>query len=166
MKTVRVQIFIFCLFSLLFFNPIKTSAAELDLPKININPNYYLLYSFKRLFEKADYYLQFNDQSKLNYYQRLTLTRMAELNNMVKANSQSDIEQATQRLSYQIGMLSDFIVSHKISLPNKQKEVSNLLNDLKDPLANLRDHYHSNSSYWLLLQDNINTIDINLKKLK
>ncbi len=166
MKSLKIGILVLFTFSSLFFYPAKTSAEGLNLPKVSINPSYYLLYSFKRLFEKGDYYLKFSDQAKLDYFQHLVLTRMSELQNMVNANSQSDIEQATQRLSYQIGTLSDFLASHKSSLPNKQGEVINLLNNLKDPLANMRDKYHSNSSFWLLLQHNINTIDINLTKLK
>lgn len=141
-------------------------AAELTLPKVVINPDNYLIYSLKRLFEKTIIFTKLSKDSKMNYYKELTLTRMAELKNVVDQNLLSEVEQSTQRLSYQVGTLSDFISTDKTDLPNESQEISDLLNSLKNPLAILRDKYPANSAYWLLIQHNINSIDINLQKLK
>lgn len=157
---------IFLVLFLIILTQTMVSAAELTLPKITINPNNYLLYSMKRLFEKNIVFTKLSKDSKINYYKDLTLTRMAELKNVVDQNLLSEVEQSTQRLSYQVGTLSDFISTNKTDLSKKGQEITDLLNSLKDPLATLRDKYPSNSAYWLLIQHSINSIDINLQKLK
>ena len=50
-------------------------------------------------------------------------------------------------------------------LDNKKQQVINLYKSYRIILEKLRDKYPANSSYWMLVQHIINSIDINLKKL-
>lgn len=161
----KVLVVFFVIFLLVFYHG-KALAAELNLPKTAINPNNYLLYSFKRLFEKAIIFTKFSKEAKVDYYRNLTLTRMAELQVVVDQRSLGEVEKASQRLSYQIGVMSDYVAANKKELSKDQQDVVNTLNSFKGLLANLRDKYPANSSYWMLIQHNINSIALNLEKLK
>lgn len=141
-------------------------AHELELPKTGINPNNYLLYSMKRLVEKAVVFTKITQESKTNYYKDLTYKRMAELKTVVDQNLLSEVQHSTERLSYEVGILSDYVSANKTDTSIRNQEISHFLEDFKGPLATLRDQYPANSPYWLLIQHNINSIDINLEKLK
>ncbi len=140
-------------------------AADISLPQTTINPDKYLFFSVKRLVEKAAFYTKWTKESKTDYFRDLTLTRTAELKYVVENKLLGEVERSTQRLSYQVGTLSDFIATNP-QLQNKKQNVTNLLTGLKKPLENLRDKYPYGSSYWMLVQHSINSIDINLEKLK
>lgn len=149
-----------------FFLQTNVLALGSDLPKTTINPDKYLFYSFKRLFEKTIIYTKFSKQAKVAYYQELVQLRLAELKYLVENKLVSEIEQATNRFSYQVGILCDFISSNKTELIDKKQKNTELLVDYKGLLSNLRDYFPANSSYWMLIQHDINSIEINLEKLK
>lgn len=157
------------IFFVLFFTAVMSTevlAAEIKLPTTSINPDKYLFFSIKRLIEKATLLTKLNKESKVTYYKGLTLTRMAELKYVVENNLLGEVERSTQRLSYQVGILSDYITVDNKELSNKKQDIKNLLIGFKKPLENLRDKYPANSSYWMLVQHSINSIDLNLEKLK
>lgn len=156
----------FVIFSLAF-SPLKalTAGDGLNLPKTSINPDMYLLYSVKRLGEKILLFTKLTKESKANYYKDLTQIRLAELKYVVEGNLSNEVERSTQRLSYQIGILSDYVRSNKSDLSGKMKTTDGLLGSYKELLSYLRDKYPANSSYWMLIQHNINTIDLNREKL-
>lgn len=162
----RKILVIFFVFFLIFLTQTKVLAAEFTIPNTLINPNNYLIYSMKRLFEKTLLYTKLTKDSKANYYRDLAVTRIAELNAVVNQNLLSEVQQSTQRLSYEIGTLSDFVSANEKDLSKKKQGIIEFLSSLKGPLATLRDKYPANSAYWLLIQDNINSIDLNLEKLK
>lgn len=143
----------------------RTFAAELNLPNTKVNPDKHLLYSVKRLMEKAVEITKLDKDSKADYYKDLTLNRLAELKYVVENKLLSEVEQSTQRISFQTGILSDY-VSRDNELAKKREEIRNLLLSSKDLIVPLRDKYPANSSYWMLVQHNINSIDLNLEKLK
>lgn len=154
----------FVLFFILTQN--KILALELGLPNTAINPDKYLFYSVKRLIEKGIILTKFSKNSKVDYFRDLTLKRLAELKFLVEKDLKNEIERSSQRLSYQIGILSDYININEKELSEKKKVTSDLLVSFKGLLENLRDKYPANSSYWMLIQHNINSIDLNLEKLK
>lgn len=156
---------IFFVLLLTVFIQSKALAAELSLPTTKINPDNYLFYSFKRLFEKGLTFTKFTSNSKADYYRDLTQARMAELKFVVEHDLLSEVQKSTERLSYQIGILSDYI-SNKSDLADKKQNINDFLKSYKGPLGNLRDKYPANSAFWMLVQHNINSIDINLEKLK
>lgn len=162
--TKRFLAIFFVLF--LIFAQNKVSAVELNLPNTIINPDKYLFYSMKRLIEKSMVFTKLSKDSKAAYYRDLTLKRVAELKYVVENNLLSEVEKSTQRLSYQVGILSDHIASNKQELDKKRQPVEVLLIKYKKLLEILRDHYPANSSFWMLVQHSINSIDLNLEKLK
>lgn len=155
---------VFLIFFLLFTQA-KVFAADINLPHTTINPDKYLFFSIKRLVEKGIFYTKLSKESKVDYLRDLTLTRTAELKYVVENKLLGEVERSTQRLSYQVGALSDFIVANA-ELQNKKQNTVNLLDGFKKPLATLRDQYPANSSFWMLVQHSINSIDLNLEKLK
>lgn len=156
---------IFFVLLLTVFMQSKVLAAELSLPTTKINPDKYLFYSFKRVFEKGIIFTKFTNNSRADYYRDLTQARMAELKFVVEHNLLSEVQKSTERLSYQIGILSDYIAD-KSDLAYKKQNISDFLKSYKGSLGELRDKYPANSAYWMLIQHNINSIDINLEKLK
>lgn len=158
----------------LFFWSILTSSNvfaheghdHTTLPETYVNPDKYLFYSVKRLIEKGTVYTKFSKESKADYYMDLTLIRLAELKYVIGKDIVSDIEHSSERLSYQVGILSDYIVANKTDLESKKVSVIARFNRYKELLVPLRDKYPANSSYWMLVQHDINSIDINLEKLK
>lgn len=149
------------------FYPNIVLAEELNLPKTSITPDNYLFYSIKRLWEKTVVFSKFSKQSKADYYRELTLTRIAELKNVSEQKYLSDVQQATQRISYQVGTLTDYIVSNKTDLEKTIPNTKEFLNNSKSTLINIRDTYYpESSSFRMLVEHSINSIDLNLEKLK
>ena len=139
------------------------AATTNQVPQTVINPGSFL-YPVKRAAEKILYFIQFSQTAKFNYQKDLLQTRLAELSDVAQNKSLGQIETSSQRFAYQAGILSDFIVS------NQLKKEGNVLLSLfsKDAaiLAKLRDLYPANSSYWLLLQQDIDTLMLNSEKIR
>ena len=135
---------------------------EIKLPSVSLQPGM-TYYPAKRLFEKFMEKLQFSSDAKEKYYYDLLGVRLSELNNIVEKDNRNEVEKSTQRVSYQVGVLTDYIVEKR--LDNKKQQVINLYKSYRIILEKLRDKYPANSSYWMLVQHIINSIDINLKKL-
>lgn len=157
-------ILLICVFIPMFIK--DTYAVELNLPNVSITPNNYIVYSLVRLSEKAIVFARFGKEAKVEYFKELTLKRLAELKYVVDNKLLGEVQQSSQRLSYQVGILSDFININRIELSEQLIITKDLLNSYKDLLSNLRDKYPANSSYWMLIQHDLNSIDINLEKLK
>lgn len=135
---------------------------ETNLPSISLQPSM-TYYPIKRLFEKFTEKLQFTSEAKEKYYEDLVQRRLAELKYVVDKDFLDQVEKSTQRVSYQVGVLTDYIVEKKQD--NKKQGVVDLYKKDKIILEKLRDKYPANSSFWMLLQHIINSIDINLQKL-
>lgn len=137
------------------------SQESVRLPEVKIPPGYFL-YNFERLIEKAQVNFYISPDSKVDFYKNLLQKRLAELIYIVDHGYLDEVEKSSQRVSYQVGILTDFVVSHKLN--NKESAIKNLYNDDKRILEKLRDKYHSNSSFWMLIQHVINSIDFNSQK--
>lgn len=157
---------LFFVFFLVLFTHKRVSAIELNLPKTTINPDKYLFFSIKRLTEKAIIFTRLSKDSKTDYYKYLILKRIAELKYVVENKLLGEVETSTQRLSYQVGILADYLNSNRTELSEQRQAIGNLLQSYKGMLEDLRDKFPANSSYWMLVQHSINSIDINLEKLK
>lgn len=156
---------IFIVFSLVILVSRITFASDLNLPSLSNIPNNYFAYSIQRLIEKGTLIFKFNHESKISYYKDLINIRIAELKYVVENKLIGEIEKSTQRFSYQIGTLADYVSSNK-DLAKDKKSTIDFLSQYKNLLENLRDQYPANSSYWMLVQHSINSIDLNLEKLR
>ena len=142
--------------------PLTNAQQNIDLPQITIYPGM-TYYPVKRLGEKIFEKFQFTSESKEKYYEELVKKRMAELKYVVDKDLLDQIEKSSQRLSYQIGILTDYVTSQKMD--NKKGKIIEMYNQYKILLEQLRDQYPANTSFWMLVQHVINSIDINLQKL-
>ncbi len=143
------------------FSPFRVYADTFDLPSIKIAPNSFF-YPLKRISEKVVVYFYFDSNKKADYYQNLVQVRLAELKYIVDKDFRDQVERSTQRVSYQIGILTDYVVGKKLN--NKQQSLADLYKSYRIILEKLRDKYPENSSYWMLVQHIINSIDLNLRK--
>lgn len=149
----------------LFFTQTTVLAVDINLPNVVITPDKYIFFSIKRLLEKGLIFTQLSNDSKADYYQGLTLKRASELKFVVENKFFGEVERASQRFNYEIGILSDYIAANK-DLEKKKAATRDLFISYKSFLENLRDKYPANSSYWMLIQHTINSIDLNSKKLQ
>jgi len=149
----------------LFVLPVNVLAenSNLDLKQENINPGN-TLFTLKRLTEKIHEKVLFSQEKKVTLYERLTVKRLSELNYLVQNKNLTPIEQASQRLSAQAGVFVDGLANLEDSERNQKTLESFSIYKVK--LGELRDNYPANSSYWLLLQQNIDTFEILSQKIK
>lgn len=157
--TIKLTIFLFFIF---LFNSFSTVVAteqklltEQELKLIgftkyeSINPDS-LLYSFKRLGEQIQIFFIFNNIEKLRYPLRLLDTRFNELVYTVNLQKTGFLTEIISRYNTQVGRI--------------KRDFKNIDSVDKDKLAQkikilevLRDRYPANSSYWLNIQQAIDT---------
>ena len=108
--------------------------------------------------------LQFSKQAKINFYQSLLKTKLSELNYVVEKKFLSEVQSASERFAYQAGILTEELIRQ-----NKSADKENVIKEFErfSPfLDTLRDKYEANSSYWMLIQHDINTLGILSAQLK
>lgn len=151
-----------CLFAFVLSGSVYAN-EQLNLPDTKINPGSFY-YPVKRLWEKGQEKLQFSRQAKINFYGSLLKTRLAELNYVVEKKLLSQVQGSSERFAYYAGILTEEIVKQ-----NKDADKKNLIKEFKNfsPfLESLRDKYEANSSFWMLVQHDINTLRILSDQLK
>lgn len=135
----------------------------LDLPQTKINPgNFY--YNFKRLWEKGLGQLMLSQELKISFHKSQLKARLAELRIVVDEKILSEVQRSSERFSYQAGILTNVIVKK-----DDAKTKGQLLEEFEsyDPLLQkLRDRFEANSSFWMLIQHDINTLKILSERLK
>ena len=120
-------------------------------------------YSFKRVKEKGIMIIKIGSKSKFEYSKILLEKRLSELVSLVDVKEPSLITGSSERFSYQAGILAEL----NSKLKDSQKDnIKTLFNNYKKVLSELRDNYPANSAYWLLIQQNIDTLNILLDKMK
>lgn len=135
---------------------------ELGLPKTSVNPGSFY-YPFKRLLEKGQEKLLFFADSRRSFYSSLFKTRLAELSYVVNNKILSEVQGSSERFAYQAGILTEEMIGQKDE--DRQKTVE-VFKRYSDYLAQLRDQYAANSSFWMLIQHDINTLKILSDKLR
>jgi len=113
-------------------------------------------YLFKRLGEKVKWFFTFNQKSKFEYQKRLVETRLSELKSLVENDKTDQIEDAGQRFAYQVGIQTETVKNND----QYKKGVVELYSKYIPLLEKLRDHYPANKTYWLVLQQDIDTLNI------
>lgn len=128
---------------------------ELKIANENINPGS-ILYSFKRLWEKSSEKFIFDDKSRVSFHESLLKKRLAELRFVVEGKHLGEVQTSSERFAYQAGILTNNLLK-----TNNGKEVAiNEFNQLTNTLNRLRDAFPANSSFWMLVQHDINTLKI------
>lgn len=161
MKSVLVTLVI-----LLFFQGLSQTifaTSDFNISKQTINPGS-IYYPLKRLIEKILVNFQIDPKSKASFYENLVQTRLAELKYVAEKNYLDQVERSSQRVSYQVGILTDYLIAQE--LDDKKGQIVNLYGQDKVILEQLRDKYPANSSFWMLIQHVINSINLNLEKFE
>lgn len=136
---------------------------QLALPKTIINPGSFY-YPFKRLIEKGKERVIFSQEGKISFYKSLLEIRLSELDYVTGKRILSEIQSSSERFSYQAGILTEELVKQN-NIKNKQIQVKEF-EKYSNFLATLRDRYPANSSFWMLVQHDINTLSILSERLK
>lgn len=141
---------------------IAQNREELKLPNTVINPGSFY-YPVKRAVEKGREMIIFSKEGKRSYYNSLLKTRLSELDYVTEKKILSEIQSSSERFAYQAGILTEE------AMQSNKNDKENLINDYAKYskfLDVLRDRFPANSSFWMLVQHDINTLDILSNKLK
>lgn len=144
-----------------------TGEEVINYPSIN---SISFLYPFKRVWEKAHYYIIVTKNNRFLFNKSLIGERLSELRYVVEKKISPEIKPTTERFAYQAGITVDQLISlNEKNIPDKIDKTNHLkanFENYKKTLASLRDLYEANSSYWLLIQQDIDTLDILFDKIK
>lgn len=149
-----------------FFVIVQTTYAvefeNLNLPANYINPGdfYYLP---ARLWEKITEKFQFNNNSKFNYSNSLIDKRVSELGFVVKNRRLGEVQRSSERLAYEVGTLTDLLI--KEGNAQKKEQLKKKIDGFFPALAELRDNFAANTSFWMLVQHDINSLKEYSEKL-
>lgn len=160
-KSIYKKVLVYlCLFVFVLSGSVYAN-EQLNLPDTKVNPGSFY-YPVKRLWEKGQEKLQFSRQAKINFYESLLRTRLAELNYVVEKKLLSEVQSSSERFAYYAGILTGELVKEN---EDKEKAVKEFEQYGKF-LEKLRDKYEANSSFWMLVQHDINTLRILSDQLK
>lgn len=139
------------------------SPESFSLPNTKINPGSFY-YPFKRILEKGWERLQFSETQKIAFYKSQLKVRLSELNYVVEKKLLSEVQRSSERFAYQAGILTEEAIRQ-----NKSEDKKNLIEEFEQFslfLDKIRDVYPANSSFWMLIQHDINTLSILSDQLK
>lgn len=159
-------ILVFLLTAFFICFPITTKAEDnnINFQKETINPGS-LYYSLKRLWEKGMNVFQFSEQAKINYEKSLLKIRLSELDYVVNNRILSEIQSSSQRVSYQAGILAEDLL--KQNQPQVKEEAIKEFEKYSKFLLILRDNFeNSNSSFWRLIQYDVESLKILSDRLR
>ena len=158
-------VFCFIITSILLASHLA-NAQELDrlnLPKQSLNPGDFY-YPVVRLWEKIAENFNFGTEAKFKYSNSLIDKRMSELGYVVKNKRLDEVQRSSQRLAYQVGTLTDFLIKQGNKQTKDQLKIK--INTFFPALSELRDNFPANSSFWMLVQHDINSLKEYREKLK
>lgn len=144
-------------FTLLSAPRIIKAGEGLNLKPEKINPGSFK-YPLKRIWEKISVVLTPSGKNKVKLYEKLFETRLSELNYVTENKKLGEIEKASQRFSFYAGVLAQ--EAGRSDNPGKKLQLSEKFKVYGNMLAGTRDKFEFESSYWLLIQQNIDTLTI------
>lgn len=158
-----ITLFLIFLFACVYIQTTYASEFEkLNLPNQAINPGDFY-YPPVRLWEKIIEKFQFNKEAKFKYSISLVDKRVSELGFIVKNRRLGEVQRSSQRLAFQVGTLTDFLIQQG----DKQikGQLKTRINTFFPALSELRDNFPANSSFWMLVQHDINSLKEYSQKL-
>ena len=135
---------------------------DLKLEKQLVNPDSFY-YPAKRYIENLQNMFMFSKDSKVNLHKNLLKKRASELKYIVEDRVLSELERGSQRFAYQAGILVE--EAEKDYTEQGKKEIKDQFSKYKKLLDQLRDNFKANSSFWMLIQQDIDTLDILSEKI-
>lgn len=131
--------------------------------KVSIYPNN-AKYPIKRLWEKLNLLITISRAKRVEKLISLTETRLAELDYLSENKTLDLIEASASRYSYYAGTLTQ--ETQKARNGDLNLKVVGLLAEHGAALAKLRDRFPANSTYWLAIQQDIDSTKILSEKIK
>ncbi|MDO8637950.1 MAG: hypothetical protein Q7R43_00090 [Candidatus Daviesbacteria bacterium] len=116
----------------------------------------------KKVPQKIEENLQFSNKSKLHYHRDLLNKRILELKIVAENKDIGSLQTSSQRVSFETGKILEY--TQNITLGEKN-DIKNQFVSYKPTLEKLRDLFPANSSYWMFIQYDIDTLEIMSKKL-
>lgn len=161
----KFLIFLATLLTISILLPSTAQANSLDFSDLTIQKTLPTTsgYVLKRFEEKLKEKLMISSKSKFNYRKLLLEKRLSEFISLVNNKDESQYMNASQRFSYQAGVLAQS--KYKGSVQEKE-EIITIFNKYRPMLEKIRDVFPANSAYWLGTQQNIDTLKILSSKLK
>ena len=158
----KIFVLVFVLISAGIFIPSLSSAdtnnakeQRISLPIERIKPgNFY--YPAKRAWEKLRIKLIFSLEKKIDYRELLLKKRLSELKYIAEEKKLDVFENASYRFSYEAGELTNLI--EKLGDDEKTRRYIEEFDKYVLVLPSFRDLYPANTSNWLLIQQNIDTL--------
>ncbi len=120
-------------------------------------------YAFKRAKEKFTEFFKFSKDSKYQYRKELLEKRISEYVDLVVNKEQSQISGSSQRVAFQAGILAESSLKES---KERKSEIVGLFEKYKSILGKMRDNFPANTPFWLLSQQDIDTMNILIEKLK
>lgn len=158
----RILFLTVILFSL-HVNQIFAADQDLNLPSTIINPDSFY-YPLKRAWEKLKGNFAFSTEGRIEHESSLIKIRLAELKFIVENKILSEVQHSSERFAYSAGILTDEVVKQ-----GDKKKKEDLIKEFKKYsvfLEKLRDNYPANTSFWMLIQHDINSLEILSERLK
>ena len=113
---------------------------------------------FEKLKEKITLFCTFSKSGKTKYQILLTEKRLAELKYAVDSEQIDLIEKTSSRYATYVGKLTNYIIkNNQVSF---QKELNSLFEMHKGTLEIMRNKFIYDSAWWLMLQQDIDTVNI------
>lgn len=159
----KVKFLVILILSLLIVNNVSanTDKDTPNYPFINSTSEFYPL---KRIWEKTLSFVIFLKGPRFNHESNLLKTRLAELKYVADKKILSGIETSSNRFTSQAGILIE--KTKEINDKQKTEKVMADFTQYSRILAELRDIYEANSSYWRLIQQDIDTLKILSDKIE
>lgn len=120
-------------------------------------------YPVKRLKEKVTEFFKFTHKSKSAYREVLLEKRLSELVSLIESKNINDVANSTQRFAYQAGKLAEGSYNDG---SERKNEILAIFEKYKPILDEMRDNFPANSAFWLLSQQDIDTLNILSDRLK
>lgn len=149
--------------TVIFVNPpVFAASSDIDNTKKvsqdkSIYPNSFY-YPLKRLWEKIRISFAFTNDAKIKVNQDLLDERLAELIYILDNNKLSYIETSSQRFAYFTGQLAENLKTKRDA--NLNARFKDKFKDYSEVLQSKLGSYPSNSSYWLLIKQDMDTLEI------
>lgn len=157
------SILILAVFVYLLVLPILTVASEGVNLKEAINPDNGFNYTIKRLGEKIQYQLLFDNKSKAKYDEEISRRRLAELKYIVDQKDSEYIETVSQRYFTAVGNWTNFIIQN--DMKDEKKNAKEILNKHKKLLHELLNAYNDTTAQWRFVKHTYDYINIYISKL-
>lgn len=144
------------------FAPSRVFAQEITLPQQKVYPGTFF-FPLKRLVEKTwEKFL--SKKGEVKFYNQLVITRLSELNYIASNKKIGEVQTSSERFNFYAGKLTEKAKGNS-GADEKRKIISDFENDTK-LLMKLRDNFEYESSYWILIQHSINSLNIYIGQLK